>query len=140
MLSKFFGINIVIIILVMKKGVSPQLDNFFSVNEIGPIQLDPCSLNLCQQYACSNSPFEIPRFYSDGEAIRYMVPNSSDNRFLILYPNSGNIHLNGISERRVESDTQTTQVQTDAQATDLNASPEGPTGNYKVISNTFISF
>ncbi|VDL63059.1 unnamed protein product [Hymenolepis diminuta] len=112
----------------MKKGVSPQIGPFFSVNEIGPIQLDPCSLNICQQYACSNSPFEIPRFYSGDEAIRYMVPNSSDNRFLILYPNSGNIRLNGTSERRVESGTQTTQVQTDAQVTDLSASPEAPTG------------
>lgn len=112
----------------MNESVSQTANPFFAVDEIGSIQIEPCSPNIYQQYVYGNAPFEIPQFYSGDEVIRYMVPHTSDNRFLILCPNNGNISLNKISGRSVDSCTQTAQVQTDIQTTDFETPDQAPTG------------
>nr|CDS31922.1 expressed conserved protein [Hymenolepis microstoma]CUU98558.1 hypothetical transcript [Hymenolepis microstoma] len=111
----------------MNESVSPQVSPFFSVEEIGSTPLDLCSPTIYQQYVYGDSHFEIPRFYSDEEVIRYVVPNSSDNKFLIIYPKDGNIRLNETSDRCVDSVTKTVEIQTDIQATDLADSPGAQT-------------
>ncbi|VDN98062.1 unnamed protein product [Rodentolepis nana] len=121
----------------MNESVGPQVSPFFGVKEIGHTPLYGCPPNMYQQYVFGESHFEIPQFYSDEEVIRYMVPNSPDNRFLILYPYNGNIHLNRTSDRCFDSDTKSVQIQTDIQATDFADSPEAPT---EVIKNQHPGF
>lgn len=111
----------------MNESVSPQVSPFFSVEEVSSTPLDRCPPNIYQQYVYGDSHFEIPRLYSDDEVIRYMVPNSCDKKFLILYPNNGNIHLNKTSDRCVDSVTKTVRLQTDIQATDFADSPGAQT-------------
>lgn len=122
----------------MNGSVGPQVSPFSNVEEIGSTPLDRSSPNMYQQYIYGDSYFEAPRFYSDDEVIRYMVPNSSDNRFIILYPNNENIHLNRTSDRCIDSVTKTVQIQTDIQATDFADSPGGQTDLIKSQHPGFI--
>ncbi|KAM7540632.1 hypothetical protein Aperf_G00000043604 [Anoplocephala perfoliata] len=121
----------------MNEGISPPGNSIFDGKDLNSITFNPCEPNVYQQYVYGNTSIMVPQFHPRDDVFKYRVPNSPDERLLILCPNNGNINLIGLPERASDSGTQTVRCQADNENTDLDSNKsEESRGDYDCKEKT----